>query len=141
MNEILGVSVALALLLGGAALAVGTFEDRETFVAPPDAVAETFVRSVMAGRWEPANELLESPLPEGELEDMRAEFGQRRNVEAETVTHDGTRALVTVRVPSRNVLRSFALRFDGVWKISPADRGGADSRAPDRRPTSLSAPR
>jgi hypothetical protein len=114
MKELLGVLVAFALLLGGGALAVDVLGDRETMVPPPDAVAEAFTREAMCKRWDRAAEYLREPetWTREELEEM-----QRELVEAETVARNETRAVVTVRVPSRAAVRNFALTFDGDWKI------------------------
>lgn len=119
MKELAGVLAAFLLLLGVAAFAVEVLDDRQTVVPPPDAVAEMFTRSVMAGRWKPARDQLLDPESRSvrELEALRAGLGERLNVEAETLTHDGTRAVVVVRVPSRNVVKNYALRFEEGWKI------------------------
>lgn len=119
MRELLSGLVMFALLAGVSYVAVETLDDRETVVPPPDAVAEQFTRAVMAKRWEPAREYLENPgsLSDEELEAMQREFGEGENVEAETVSRDEEEALVTVRIPSRGVLKNFALKFDQQWQI------------------------
>jgi hypothetical protein len=108
-----------AILAAASVLAVEQLDDRETVVPPPDAVAEQFTRSVMAKRWEPARQYLQSPdaLSEDELEAMQKELGEGEDVEAELVSRDQNRALVTVRLPSRGVVKNFALTFDREWKI------------------------
>ena len=119
MREVLSVCAAFAVLAGITTLAAGSLHDRELFVPPPDAVAEQFTRAVMSGRWDPAREYLRDPesMTTEELEAMRRELGQRQNVEAETQFRDETRAVVVVRIPSRDVVRNFGLTFEGGWKI------------------------
>lgn len=119
MREVSGVLIAFAIVLGGSWLAVEAFDDRELFVPPPEAIAEQFARSVMAKRWEPAKECLRSPdaVSDEHLQSLQQELGERENVEAETVARTGERALVTVRVPKRFVVKNFQLVFDKGWKI------------------------
>lgn len=119
MREVLSAAIAFALLVGASALAIEKLHDRETVVPPPDAVAETFTRSVMCKRWDQAAEFLEDPRKwsQEELEVMQRDLGQGENVEAETVARDDTRAIVTVRVPARAKVMNFALVFDEGWKI------------------------
>ena len=119
MRELFGVAIAFGLILGASALAVETLDDRETVVPPPDAVAETFTREVMCKRWDQAEEYLQNPeeWSQEELEAMQRELGQGHNVEAEIVVRNETRAVVTVRVPAKAVVKNFALVFDGDWKI------------------------
>lgn len=108
-----------ALLAGVSYVAVEKLEDRETVVSSPDAVAEQFTRSVMAKRWKPAREYLEDPdsLSDEELESMQKEFGEGENVEADMVSRDERHALVTVRIPSRGVVRNFELAFRAQWLV------------------------
>lgn len=119
MKELVFVAIAFAVLIGGSVLAVETFGDRETFVPPPDAVAEQFARAVMAKRWEPAKAYLQDPesRSEQELEELQRELGEQENVEAEIVARDQKRAVVSVKVPERNVIRNYSLVFGEEWKI------------------------
>ncbi len=119
MRELLSGLVMFALLAGVSFVAVEKLDDRETLVSPPDAVAEQFTRAVMAKRWEPAREYLENPesLSDAELEAMQQELGEGENVEAETVSRDDEEAFVTVRIPSRGVVKNFALVFDDQWLV------------------------
>lgn len=119
MKETAGVLIAFGLLLGASALALETLHDRETVVPPPDAVAEMFTRAVMCKRFDQAKAHVATPeeWPREELEEMQRELGEGENVEAETVVRNETRAVVTVRVPSRAVVKNFALVFDKEWKI------------------------
>lgn len=119
MKELTGVTIALALLIGVSALAVEAFGDRELFVSPPDAVAEGFAREVACKRWPRAKEYLADPesRSQDELRRLQKELGEGANIEATIVKRDETRAVVTVRVPSRNVVKSYSLKFEKEWKI------------------------
>ena len=126
MKELLGIAIAAALLIGISALAVEQFDDRETFVPPPDAVAEGFVREVMAKRWERARTYLAEPpsMSRGELEALqkswRERAGEPTEIEAETIARDDAEALAHVRMRSARGSEAvaFALRFDDEWKIA-----------------------
>ena len=119
MRHLAGIVAAFALLAGVTTLAVHAFDDRELFVPPPDAVAESYTREVMSKRWEPAKEFLadRESVSEEEMRAWQRELSEGQNVEAETVTRDDTRALVVVRVPSRGVVKNFSLTWHGGWKI------------------------
>ena len=120
MRELLSGLVMFALLAGVSFVAVETLGDRETVVSSPDAVAEQFTRAVMAKRWAPARQYLDNPesLSDEELEAMQKELGEGENVEAETVSRDEREAIVTVRIPSRNVVKNFTLLFDEQWLLT-----------------------
>ena len=119
MKELAFVLIAFAVVLGASVLAVETLGDRETFVPSPDAVAEQFARAVMAKRWEPAKAYLQDPESRSkqELEMLQRELGSQENVEAEIVARDARRAVVSVKVPKRNVIRNYSLVFGEEWKI------------------------
>lgn len=125
MKELISVSVVAALLIGATALAVEQFDDRETFVPPPDAIAEGFARSVVEKRWDPARAYLANPesVSDRELSDLQKSWeqsvGEPTQFEAETITHDGERALVTVRLQSEKGSEAvaLALTFEDEWKI------------------------
>ena len=119
MRELISGLMMFALLAGASFVAVEQFDDRETVVSPPDAVAEQFTRAVMAKRWEPAREYLQNTesISDDELEAMQKQLGEGENVEAGIVSRDDEQALVTVRVPSRGYVKNFALTFDRQWRI------------------------
>lgn len=119
MREIFSGLVMFALFAGVSLFAIESLGDRETVVPPPDAIAEQFIRAVMAKRWEPAKEYLQDPesMTDEELEAMQRELGEGQNVEAEIVSRDESRARVTVRLPSRGVVKNFSLTFDQGWKV------------------------
>jgi len=122
VRELLSGLVLFALFAGASLFAVDVIGDRETVVPPPDAVAEQFVRAVGAKRWEPSRAYLQDPraLSDEVLEAMQKDVGEGQNIEAEVVTRDDERAVVTVRVPSRNLVKNFTLTFDQEWKIVTA---------------------
>lgn len=132
MKELLGVMLTIALMLGISRIAVHYFGDRETFVQPPDAVAEGFVREVMTKRWDRARASFDEPdaVSNSEIEALQKAWHERvgdpSEFEAETITRDADRALVNVRMQSARGSEavSFALRFHDKWTIvhTPAVR-------------------
>jgi hypothetical protein len=126
MKELLSVVVAVALVVGASALAVEQFGDRETFVPPPDSVAEGFVREVLMKRWDRARPYLAEPESMSN-DDLRAleqswesRVGDPWIIEAETISRTNDRALASVRLQSEkgSDVVAFALVFDREWKIS-----------------------
>lgn len=121
MKEAAIVLIAFALVLGGTALAVDVFHDRELTVPPPDAVAEGFVREVITGRYSRAKEYLAEPesRSEDDLRSLDEQLGDASEIEAELVSRDDEKALVTVRVSSKDASEtlSYGLVFEGEWKI------------------------
>ena len=121
MKEAAIVLIAFALVLGGTALAVDVFHDRELTVSPPDAVAEGFVRGVITGRYTRAKEYLAEPdsRSEDELRRLDEQLGEASEIEAELVSRDDEQALVTVRVSSKDASEavSYGLVFEREWKI------------------------
>ncbi|HEX8410892.1 MAG TPA: hypothetical protein VF883_18655 [Thermoanaerobaculia bacterium] len=126
MKESAVALLSFALLLGATALAVETFDDRELMVPPPDAVAEGFVRETITGRYARARQYLSEPESMSnedvrELEQfIESRVGEPTEVEAELVSRDDKRALVTVRVSAaeRSEALSYGLVFDQEWKIA-----------------------
>ena len=122
MSRLLGVLAALALLLGGSALAVQTLDDRELVIPPPDTVAEGFVREVITGRYARAREYLAEPesRSDEQLRALRQSLGEDpTEVEAELVGRDDEQALANVRVSGGQGSQAvaFTLTFDSEWKI------------------------
>lgn len=125
MKEILSVALAVALLVGASALAVGQFDDRETFVSPPDAVAEGFVREVVMKRWDRARAYLVDPdaMSNTEVEALQKSWEQRVGnpsmIEAEVVARTDEKALASVRMKSEKGSEAvaFSLVFEKEWKI------------------------
>ncbi len=125
MKEIVGVILATALLLGMSALAIER-GDRETFVSPPDAVAEGFTREVVTKRWDRARTYLAGPdsMSNAEIAALQKSWEQRAGdpseVQAETSSLTDEKALVNVTLKSAkgSAVLVFALTFDGEWKIA-----------------------
>ena len=125
MKELLGVTIAMALLIGASALAVEQFGDRELFIPPPEVVAEGFVREVIAKRRERAREYLAEPesMSDAQIEALQKSWEERvgdpTKIEAETIRRDDSDALTNVRMQSAHGSEAvaFALRFDDEWKI------------------------
>lgn len=126
MKEAAVALLSFALLLGATALAVETFGDRELMVSPPDAVAEGFVRETVTGRYARARQYLSDPqsMSDDDVRDLEqfieSRVGEPTEVEAELVSRDDQRALVTVRVSAaeRSEALSYGLVFDREWKIT-----------------------
>jgi hypothetical protein len=127
MKELLSVALAVALLIGVSALAIEKFDDRETFVSPPDAVAEGFAREVVTKRWDRARAYLVDPdsMSNAEIEALQKAWaqpiGDPDEVEAEIVTRTDEQALTNVRLRSAQGSEAipFALVFEKEWKIVP----------------------
>src|SRR5688500_9135879 len=125
MKELLGVALAMGLLIGVSALAVGQFGDRELFVPPPEVVAEGFVREIVTKRWERAREYLAKPesASDAQLEALQkswdASVGEPTTFEAKTIRRDDAEALANGRMQSARGSEAvaFALRFEDEWKI------------------------
>jgi hypothetical protein len=124
MKEIAGVVLASALCLGISALAI-ELGDRETFVSPPDAVAEGFVREVMTKRWARARTYLEEPesMSDAEIEALEKSWSERvgdpSRIEAETISRDDAKATVIVRMESAQGSATVDVEqtFAEEWKI------------------------
>ena len=125
MKEAAVALLSFALLFAATALAVETFGDRELMVSPPDAVAEGFVRVIITGRYARARQYLSEPesMSNDDVRDLEqfieSRVGEPSEVEAEFVSRDDQRALVTVRVSAaeRSETLSYGLVFDREWKI------------------------
>lgn len=120
MKEIAGVVLATALLVGLSALAIER-GDRATFVSPPDAVAEGFVREVVTKRWDRARTYLADPdsMSNAEIEALQKSWGDPSTVEAEIVSRTDEQSAVNVTLKSAkgSEVTALALVFDGEWKI------------------------
>jgi hypothetical protein len=125
MKEILSVALTMALLIGVCALAVERFDDRETFIPPPDAVAEGFAREVVTKRWDRARAYLVDPdsMSNAQIEALQKSWEQRvgdpSTIEAETITRTNQEALANVRLRSAQGSEAvaFELVFEREWKI------------------------
>jgi hypothetical protein len=116
-------SVALAVA------AVKAFGDRETLVPPPEAVAEQFVRGVLAGRSEQAMQHV-SRSPRGGLSDealdrwgrrVEDEIGKIGTVQAHAGRLSDDQASAVILLAGSRALRSLEFelaRENGQWKIA-----------------------
>lgn len=116
MKRLLWLVIALGVLWGICALAVETFNDRETLVPPPDAVAEGFTREVLTKRWDRAQKYLLEPVDDERLKQLHDSLPDTSEVDAELIARTDEHALVNVRVSSAAV--AFSLQFDEEWKIA-----------------------
>ena len=116
MKRLAWIFIVLGVLWGVCALAVETLKDRETFVSPPDAVAEGFTREVLTKRWDRAQEYLVEPVEDERLKELHDSLPDTSEVDAEIVSRNDEHALVTVRVSSSAV--AYSLEFDKEWKIA-----------------------
>ncbi len=132
MTRIVSALLPIVLLWALAALAVHRFDDRESFVSPPDAVAEGYIRAVTSRRYDQAREYLIDPeaVTNDDLRAMQHAFesrlGRPDKIEAETISRDATRALVTVRLssPKASDAKSVSLAFaEGGWKVEREGNG------------------
>jgi hypothetical protein len=125
MKELVAVVLTAALLIGATALAVEQFDDRETFVPPPDAVAEGFARELVTKRWARARTYLAEPdsMSDAQLAALQQSWeervGEPTQIEAEMISRDDEHALATVRLQSAQGSEAVALAlvFDREWKI------------------------
>lgn len=126
MGRLLAIFAAAALVVGITALSVNVFDDRETMIPPPDAVAEGFVREVLMKRWARARPYLVEEMSDAQLEaleqSLESRVGDAMTIEAELLSRDDEQALVTVRLegPKGSEAVSYALRFDEEWKVALA---------------------
>ncbi len=124
MVRVVAIAGVTALVIAAAALAVERFDDRETFTPPPDAVAEQFVRELMTKRWDRARTFLENEKSDEELREMQESLEERvgdpTEIEAEEVSREEDRALVSVRLSSAKGSEAVAygLTFEEGWKIA-----------------------
>ena len=104
------------------------FGDRQTFVAPPDAVLEGFAREVGERRYDMATRYLSTALSRTvDAETLRARFEPRRrelgdlnNVDAEIEWMDRTRASARATIDAQRgsmVLTAPLVWDHGVWAI------------------------
>jgi hypothetical protein len=119
----------VTLSLGLIAAVVFGLGDRETFVSPPEAVAEEFVRSIGHGRVESARDLLaseeEHATSAAEMRTFstrfRERFGRLDHVDASLAARSRDSADVRVNAEgSRNTIElAVPLAFErGLWKVA-----------------------
>jgi hypothetical protein len=127
VKALLVIVAIIAAGLGVPAVAIH-FGDRQTLVAPPDAVLESFAREVGERRYDMATRYLSTALSRTvDAETLRAKFEPRRreqgdvdNVEAEVEWMDRTRAAAraTIQAQRGSMELTVPLVWDhGVWAI------------------------
>jgi hypothetical protein len=141
MRAPLAVLAVVGLALGAAALAVFGLADTGTFVPPPEAEAESFMRAMATHRYEQALDHLTDELRQagpGALRARQAEIERRcghvRDVEGERSWSSGTSAEAPVRLTAaggKAVLRFRLVRRRGQWRV--ASLGEWDPGGPPRR--------
>lgn len=129
MNALLGQLgvLAVALAVAGASVAAG---DRTALVAPPERVAEEFVKHVVAGRYEPARRRLSDEARLGigsdDLRQLRASIesrlGRVREVNGQNATMNGNEAVADMELTSadgsRREMEIRLVRRRGVWFVA-----------------------
>ena len=132
------VLALVAVVLGTLAGVVFELGDRTIFVAPPEAVAEGFVRQLASGRYDRAVPYLSTRLAEhvdsGALktstERLEARTGEILDVRGEPGSIDGDRASARVRLKTESAgeveLALPLVREEGVWSIDGLDETGAN---------------
>jgi hypothetical protein len=126
MRVIVVLTLIIACLVGAieAGIALG---DRQLFVSPPEAVAESFVRHLAAGRYDRARGLLldERSTTVEALRKLADSLDRRvvgiHAVEGMSGTLDTTTATATVRIRGRRAEIAMPLSLawsDGRWKVN-----------------------
>jgi hypothetical protein len=129
MRDLLPACAVIASALLLVAAAVFGAGDRAMLVPPPDAVAESFVRELVTGRYDLATKYLESAVrrrlgADGlrrRYEPMRRSLGKIDQVEADMEFIDGERAGARARVEGDAGTAAMAMRFGreyGLWVVS-----------------------
>ena len=129
MRDIGIVALVVAIALGVVATAVFAGRDRSVFVAPPDAVAESFVRELGMARYELARHFLanevEKQTAASELraafEPLRQHTGRPDQVETAISMMDDATARVLATLEGRQATASMYVDFrreHGQWKVA-----------------------
>jgi hypothetical protein len=135
----------VGLGFGIVAVAVFGLGDQHTFVQPPEAVAEEFVRAIGNGRIEPARSMLSSEADRvtstGELRRVATRFrsrvGQLDDVDATEgePTHDSVVVRAQVKGHNANVdLMLPLVRENGAWSVARPTDMVAPLEDPSGRP-------
>jgi hypothetical protein len=122
--QILATMTLALAIIAGCVFAAG---DRQTLVPPPDAVGESFLRQLTAGRYDRVDGLLSRRRQEWSAATLRRQFdplwrftGAVNQVDAELVSIDGdhARAVATAHgdVTEARVLFEM-VREQGLWKV------------------------
>lgn len=130
MREILGIlAIAAGAMLLIAAALYG-LDDRSTLTSPPEAVAESFARQIVAERYERAIPYLSSDLAERVPIDSLRAFGEevKEMLHGEVLTVDGEpisqgddTARAAARITSRDTTLTLIVPMkleEGAWSVS-----------------------
>lgn len=123
------VLVAVLVGLGLAAADVHVLRDNRTFIPPPDAVVEGFVRAVAMGREDQARPYLTEELARKATEEELERYGKMiadgpgsvRDIRGaiDRIEGDGATATVTCRSRTGEWRLRFGLRREeGLWRIA-----------------------
>jgi hypothetical protein len=124
--RLLGIVITFGLILAISDVAV-RIGDRDLFVAPPEVVAEGFVREVILERYAEARSYLSDPesMTEDQLSALRERLIRRvgpdpSDFETEVESKDRASARVKVMLTSKGSSDAidFDLTFDSAWKIA-----------------------
>jgi hypothetical protein len=125
---LIGVGV-IALAFGIVGAVVFGLDDADTFVSPPEVVAEEFVRALGTGRLEPARSMLASKeeqatsIPEVRRisRAFRSQVGHIDKVKGTVAQRRGDTAVVRARVEAQRANAELTLpvvRERGVWSVA-----------------------
>jgi hypothetical protein len=127
MRAVFSVVLVCCLALGLIGAVVFGGNDKETFIAPPEATVEGFVRSILAGRYSTATSHLSrrasNQLSEAELAILADQISANARVldvrgELVSIVGDTARAVAIVRTNSGERRVAFQLvREQGIWFI------------------------
>ena len=129
MRDIAIVTLVIAIGLAVVAMAVFAGGDRSVFVAPPDAVAESFVRELGMTRYELARHFLASDVEKqtavselrAAFEPLRRHTGRPDQVETQIAMMSDDRARVLATLQGRQATASMYVdlrREQGQWKVA-----------------------
>ena len=129
MKTIGSILLVIALALGLIAISVFAGHDTSVLVAPPDAVAETFVRELGMARYELARNYLARNVKEHvSVEEMRANFeplrqgtGKPDQVVTSISSRTDARARALATLEGRTATAAMyvdLIREAGVWKVA-----------------------
>jgi hypothetical protein len=138
MTAPLAVIAVMALALGTAALAVFGLGDDATFVPPPEAEAESFVRAMATHRYEQALAHVTDELRAGgpgalrrRQEDLERSRGHVRDVRGGPAWRSGGSAEAAVALATSSgpaVLRLRLVRRHGEWRVASLGEWGPGRR-------------
>ena len=130
MKHLLNIVAVAIGLVAISWVAVQRFEDRATFVPPPDAIAEGFMREVVMRRFDQARDYLsekrQGPQVRPLAESIEAQLGSVDDVQAEMIsaTEEEALARVTLRSATGSVTFSVWTVWEGAaWRVAEVKQG------------------